>query len=128
MERNNTTRTVEATDGFEQYDYTLRAEGIMSNVDPTHRQALTKTPVYQCKTNKTGPLKKYKVHLIRRISCLKSKFGPGFESILMKLDSPTNNARISALGSNLQVKDCTKGGRGWIRIQLKFADKKKDII
>ena len=71
MERNNTTRTVEVTGGLEQYNYTLRAEGIMSNVDPTHRQALAKTLADKYETNKMGPLKNYKVFLIRRLSCLK---------------------------------------------------------
>ena len=77
MEKNVTTRRVKASNKSSQH--TLRTEGIMSGMDPNHRQGLTKTLVDKYRINETYPLKNSGENLIRRFSCLRSRFSPGFE-------------------------------------------------
>ena len=116
-------------------------------MDPTHRQALAKwqkyylptingpdqvvshllTLVDKCEASEAGSLKNSEVHLVKKLSCLKSKFDSVFESFLTKLTSLTSDVLMSALGSNPQNKDCSKLGQYWMALQLEIADKIKEL-
>ena len=83
--------------------------------------------VDKCKAVEADSLKSSKMHLVKQMSSLKTEFDSGFESLWDKLNSLTGDVLMKALGDNPQKKDHDRLNRYWMAIQLKIADKIRNL-
>ena len=77
----------------------------------------------QCETIDSETLKVSKLHLVKRMTSLKSDFDTHFKCLLEKLNSLMGEILNKALGENPQKKEQDKFHSYWMELQLEIAEK-----